>query len=83
MNSPPVLNLIYNYDENGVIRKHNEDLNETFMDKNQNLAFPSENMTILWNLSNNGSVEMENLVDLQDVFVGKEIHFHSSILFLF
>jgi len=80
LNSPPILNLIYNYDENGVIRKHNQDLNETFMDRNQDLAFPSENMTILWNLSKNGSVEMDNLVDLQDVFVGKEIHFHSSIL---
>ena len=80
LNSPPILNLIYNYDENGVIRKHNQDLNETFMDGNQDVAFPSENMTILWNLSKNGSVEMDNLVDLQDVFVGKEIHFHSSIL---
>ena len=81
MNSPPVLNLIYNYDENGVIRKHNQDLNETFMDRNQDVAFPSENMTILWNLSKNGSVEMDNLIDLQDVFVGKEIHFHSSFFY--
>ena len=83
LNSPPILNLIYNYDENGVIRKHYQDLNETFMDGNQNLAFPSENMTLLWNLSKNGSFEMDNLVDLQDVFVGKEIYSHSIILVLF
>ena len=80
MNSPPILNLIYNYDENGVIRKHKQDLNETFLDINQDIAFLSENKTILWNLSKNGSVEMDNLVDLQDVFVGKEIPFHSIIL---
>ena len=80
LNSPPVLNLIYNYDENGVILKHNQDINETFLDGYQDLASPSANMTILWNLSKNGSVEMDNLVDLRDVFVGKEIHFHSIIL---
>ena len=73
LNSPPILNLIYNYDENGVLRKQNQDLNETVLDKNQELAFPSANMTLLWYLRNNGSIEMENLVDLQDVFSGKKM----------
>ena len=73
MNSPPILNLIYNYDENGVLRKQNQDLNETFLDKNHELAFPSVNMTLLWYLRNNGSIEMENLVTLKDVFSGKKM----------
>ena len=73
LNSPPILNLIYNYDENGVLRKQNQDLNETVLDRTQELAFPSANMTLLWYLRNNGSIEMENLVTLKDVFSGKKM----------
>ena len=72
-NSPPILNLIYNYDENGVLRKQNQELNETVLDKNQELAFPSANMTLLWYSRNNGSIDMDNLVALQDVFSGKKM----------
>ena len=79
LNSPPILNLIYNYDENGVLRKQNQDLNETFLDKNHELAFPSANMTLHWYLRSNGSIEMENLLALEDVFSGKKMFIDFSM----
>ena len=73
---PPILNLIYEYDENGVLRKRTRDINSTMFNLDDSEVYlPSDNVSMFWEISQNDSVNMGDLFGLQDLLDGN--HFES------
>ena len=67
---PPILSLIYDYDENGVLLKRQQDMNGTMIDLDDDLFIPVDNLTMLWNISKNESVQMEDILSLHNILQG-------------
>ena len=67
---PPILSLIYDYDENGVLLKRQKKMNGTMVDLGENLFIPTDNLTMLWNISRNDSVQVPDEFSLHDLFQG-------------
>ena len=67
------MSLIYDYDENGVILKRQQDMNGTMVDLGENLFIPADNLTEFLNLNHNESVQMQDIFSLQDLLQGKSL----------
>ena len=72
---PPILNLIYEYDENGVLRKRSRDINSTMFNLDDSEVYLTpDNVSIFWNISQN-DYKYGDLFELQDLLEGN--HFSS------
>ena len=67
------MSLIYDYDENGVILKRQQDMNGTMVDLGENLFIPADNLTEFLNLNHNESVQIKDILSLQDLLQGKSL----------
>ena len=72
---PPILSLIYDYDENGVLIKRQKEMNGTMVDLGENLFIPTDNFTMLWNISRNDSVEVPDEFNLHDLLQGNRVEY--------
>lgn len=64
------MSLVYDYDENGVILKRQQDMNGTMVDLGENLFIPADNLTEFLNLNHNESVQIKDILSLQDLLKG-------------
>ena len=67
---PPILNLLYDYDENGVLRKRKNDINNTMITIDDPIFYLENNESIVWNASKNESLNMEDFLELQEYLAG-------------
>ena len=67
------MSLVYDYDENGVILKRQQDMNGTMVDLGENLFIPADNLTEFLNLNHNESVQIKDILSLQDLLQGKSL----------
>ena len=67
---PPILNLLYDYDENGVLRKRKNDINNTMITIDDPIFYSENNESIVWNASKNESLNMEDFLELQEYLAG-------------
>ena len=69
---PPILSLIYDYDENGVLLKRQKEMNGTIVDLGEKLFIPTDNLTMLWNISRNDSGQVPDEFSLHDLLHGNK-----------
>ena len=70
-----MLSLLYNYDENGVLRKRKKDINNTTINLDDGVFFSDNNFSIFWNVSKNES--LDDFSDFQELLAGN--HFKLDI----
>ena len=70
---PPMLNLLYDYDENGVLRKRKKSTNNTMNNLDDAIIISENNLSIFWNVSRNESIDIEDLLEIQELMAGNHL----------
>ena len=68
-----MLNLLYDYDENGVLRKRKKSTNNTMNNLDDAIIISENNLSIFWNVSRNESIDIEDLLEIQELMAGNHL----------